>query len=342
MDVNDREVCLQINLHPLDAPHAVHTLPHQMRALGPQVDEIQLTLDLHLSQGSRYRTTDYPEKLKSLRQTIDRICAEHPKAYVVEVDYAEQTARQVARAFLGGDFIPMRAENGSPFYAYLFGMYSARSPHVLHLDSDMLFGGGSLTWVREAVAKLAEDRQLLTCNPLPGPPTADGSLRSQQAERVPAPYPAFRFHSLSTRVCLLDTRRFRSGELRVPLLNPGLSKRLQCYVNYTPPYLALEDSLGALMVERGLSRLDFLGNGPGLWTLHPVHRSPRFYQELPHLIARIEAGDVPEAQRGDYNINDSMFDWSEVRAALTWKRKVRRRLEYAAAGIAGRMRDLRS
>jgi len=338
--MNPRGVTLQVNLHPLDAPHAVHTLAHQFRVLGPQVDEIQLTLDLHRSQGSRYRTADYPEKLKSLRATLDRLCAAEPKAHVVEVDYDDERTREVARAFLGQDFIPKKAENGSPFYAYLFGIHAARCDHVLHLDSDMLFGGGSLTWIDEAVAWMAQDRTVLTCNPLPGPPTRDGELRTQQAQRLPTAYPAFRFGSLSTRVCLLDKRRFLDGELRIPLLRPGLSKRMQALVNYTPPYLALEDSLSAMMASRGLCRVDFLGQGPGLWTLHPVYRSPSFYRELPRLIERIEAGDVPEGQRGDYNINDSMFDWSEVRSTLTWQRKVKRRMEYAVAGLQGRMRDL--
>ena len=43
----NRKVCLQINLAPLDAPHARYTLPHQMRVLAAQVDEIQFTVDIH-------------------------------------------------------------------------------------------------------------------------------------------------------------------------------------------------------------------------------------------------------------------------------------------------------
>ena len=43
---------LQINLGPIDLPHLIHILPHQIRQLGGQVDEILLTLDLHQSRGS--------------------------------------------------------------------------------------------------------------------------------------------------------------------------------------------------------------------------------------------------------------------------------------------------
>ena len=31
---------LQINMHPFDAPHVVHTLPHQLRAWAGQVDRV--------------------------------------------------------------------------------------------------------------------------------------------------------------------------------------------------------------------------------------------------------------------------------------------------------------
>jgi hypothetical protein len=335
------EVSLQVNLHPLDAPHVAHTLPHQIGVLGPQVGQVLLTVDLHRSQGSRYRIDDYEQKLQSLRGTLERIAAAEPKVKIVEVDYSQATMRRVARDFLGQDFIPKKAHNGSPFYAYLFGMHAASGNYVMHLDSDMLFGGGSRTWVGEALEKLVQDPNILACNPLPGPPAVDGSLRSQSARRLVAPYPAYRFSSVSTRILLMDKRPILSGKWRIPLLQPGLSARVQAFINYTPPCLALEDSMSAMMDEHGLSRIDFLGRSPGLWTLHPVYRTPAFYRELPRLIQRIEAGDIPDQQRGHHDINDSMFDWSELRAQLTWRRKFKRHLQYAASGLQERMRDLK-
>jgi hypothetical protein len=69
------------------------------------------------------------------------------------------------------------------------------------------------------------------------------------------------------------------------------------------------------MAEHSLFRVDFLGEPPGMWSIHPPYRSPEFYQALPGLIERIEAGDIPDAQRGDHDVNDSMVDWSSARAA---------------------------
>lgn len=339
MDSPQASVCLQINLHPRDAPLAEHLLPHQMRVLASQVDEVLLTVDLQRRRGSRYRSEDHEAEHRRLQRVLARVCADQPRARVVTVDYSAPARERVARDFTGGAPVPLQAENGSPFYAYLYGLHAATADHVLHLDADMLLGGGSATWVREALDWMARDASVLACNPLPGPPTADGRLRTQQAERVAAPYPAWRFRALSTRIFLLDRRRFLAGRLRVPLLQPAWPKRAQAWVHYTAPYVALEDSLSALMRAEDLSRLDFLGKGGGLWSLHPVHRSARFYRELPALIARVESGDVPDGQRGDYDLNDAMFDWSEARAARTLRHRLQRRVGYAASGVSQRLQD---
>jgi hypothetical protein len=61
-----------------------------------------------------------------------------------------------------------------------------------------------------------------------------------------------------------------------------------------------------------------------MWHLHPPYRCQDFYAKLPSLIERVERGDVPEAQRGDHDINDSLVDWTEARQRLRenrwWKR----------------------
>jgi hypothetical protein len=51
-----------------------------------------------------------------------------------------------------------------------------------------------------------------------------------------------------------------------------------------------------------------------MWSLHPEWRSEAFYEALPGLIERVEAGDMPEEQLGDYDVGDSLVDWSSVRA----------------------------
>ena len=91
------------------------------------------------------------------------------------------------------------------------------------------------------------------------------------------------------------------------------------------------------MRRQGLVRVDFLGQEPGLWSLHPVWRSPGFLKALPALIRRVESGDLPEEQLGDYDVVDSLVeDYPSIRAKLerppsrgeriAWRRKLLRAL----------------
>src|ERR1035438_5753822 len=100
--------CLQINMAPLDVRHVVHTLPHQLRMLGGQVEEIQFTLDNHHSRAGRYATGNYAEKHAELRRYLERVCNEFTHASIVDVDYSPSALTDVARAFTGGNSIPKK------------------------------------------------------------------------------------------------------------------------------------------------------------------------------------------------------------------------------------------
>jgi hypothetical protein len=325
-----RGVTLQINLAPTDLPHARHILPHQLSQWAGQVDEVLLTFDLHRS-GGRFSEA-WEERLPGMRDLLERCCVQYPTARLSEVDYSAGIAAEIARRFFGGHPVPAKDWNGGPFYSYFFGLHAAATDYVFHLDSDMMFGGGSQTWLAEAVKLLQERTDVLICSPLPGPPVADGSLVSQGRGGLPReqaePYPsaAFRFPHLSSRLFLMDLPRFATAVGHLPMTQPPRIRRLQARVRGNPPFNLPEAIFSAAMTEHSLFRVDFLGEAPGMWAIHPPYRSPEFYQALPGLIERIEAGDVPDAQRGDHDVNDSMVDWSSARAAQHrwWKPIVRR------------------
>lgn len=330
-------VSLQVNLAPMDAPHARHVLPHQLRVLLDQVDDVVLSVDSAPNQNSRYRTADYQAKQADLQRLLDEVCAAHEKVRVVAVDYSAESRDSVARYFSASHSLPARAGDGSPFHAYLHGVLAARFDHVLHLDSDLFLGGGSQGWVAAALDVLRRDDRVLAVNPLPGPPHEDGQLHSQPGVAYrDRPY-SFQFDGVSTRVFLLDRSRFARRELSIDALRPDRMRRVRAAINHTPPVRPLEDCLGAAMTRAGMIRVDILGAEPGLWSLHPDGRSPSFYAALPHLVARVEAGDVPPGQRGCHDVTDYFFDWSEYRAANTRARRVARNLRWAAAGLSDRV-----
>ena len=300
-------VTLQISLAPTDLPHAIHIVPHQLRQWGDQVDEILLTVDLHRSRGKF--AEGWEERLPGLRELIEDCCAGYSHVRSIDVDYGSEARQAVASRFFGGKPVPLKDYRGAPFYSYLFSIHSAENETVFHLDSDMLFGGGSKTWVHEAMDVLARRPDVLACNPLPGPPTADGTLRSQILEPDPMGPAAFRSPALSTRLFLMDLGR-------IPVLNASRVTGRPAWharIEGNPNFDTLENTVSESMAGRGLIRLDFLGADPGVWAVHPPWRSATFYQRLPDLVDEIEQGRVPERQRGCHEVEDCMVDWTDVR-----------------------------
>ena len=121
---------------------------------------------------------------------------------------------------------------------------------------------------------------------------------------------------------VLDHRRLESAATPLELVRPDFKRRLRARLfQQSPLSMPAEEVLTSNMMRRRLCRIDFLGSGEGMYSLHPPYRSENFYRELPSLINRISAGLVPDAQRGDCDINASMIDWTE---ALRLKPPVRR------------------
>ena len=314
-------VTLQIALTPSDYACAVHVVPHQLRQLGSQVSEILLTVD---TNGANL----LPERkdaaaFSRLMDWIETLKPAYPHLRVAEADYRPETMRRVSQLYFGRDNMPTRTYRGA-FYAYFVGLDTASSDHVFHLDSDMFVGGGSQTWVREATAWLDEHPDVFACNPFPGPPRPDLTLKTQTADRLPAPRGAYRFQTLSTRVYFVDRRRISHSPHKLRLHRTNPRQQIRAWLEGISPMALPEDLFTDYLRVQGLHRVDFLGEKPGLWAVHPPFRNEEFFEKLPGLVEAVENGAMPTEQLGDYDLNDSMVDWSSSREAIRrnrwWKR----------------------
>ncbi len=311
-------VTLQISLAPSDHRLAREILPHQIRTWRGQVAEILLTIDLHRSTGR------FADDWEQGRENILALARSINGARIVEVDYLAPAAKAVAHEFFGGRTIPRKDHRGGPYYSYFFGLHAASHRHVLHCDADMMFGGGSSTWLAEACALLENEPDVLVTAPLPGPPAPDGKLTELLGERLARPGIAYTFHEMSSRVFLIDRSRFQT---RLKALRPQLAPLrglLLALLEGNAPQELPERLLTRAMAQHQLRRVDFLGATPGLWSLHPPYRCADFYTKLPELIRLVERGDMPDAQRGFHDVGDSLVDWNEARVRLAqrrwWKR----------------------
>jgi hypothetical protein len=317
--VNRPGTTLQISLSPSDWRHARYLLPHQIRAWRGQVTEILLTVDLHRSAGR------FAADWKAGRDNVMELARSIEGARLVEVDYGAEARARVSAEFFGGAEVPSKDFRGGPFYAYFFGLNAASNDLVLHSDSDIFFGGGSQAWIAEATARLADRPEILFSAPLPGPPAEDGRLRQLPSAPDAGVRHAHSLEAMSTRIFFLSRARFHStiGAL-VPRPPPSFRHRIKAIVERNPSADLPEHLFTREMRARGLIRYDFLGSAPGMWSLHPPYRCADFYEKLPSLIARVEAGDIPEAQRGDHDINSSLVDWTEAKDAIARNRWWRR------------------
>jgi hypothetical protein len=331
----------QISTYPLDYPHAAHLLAHQIRVWAPMVERVVVTIDTYRSRSGRYRGDHYDENLRALRELAQRLRETVPggsQVDVVEVDYSPAAQRAIAQAFFGRDQMPAKAWDGGPFYAYFYGLYHAQARYVAHFDGDMLFGGGSTTWMEEAIQCMAAQPDVLMTGPFPGPPRGDYAIFGHGA---PAPRreqaaggPAYRFQSVSTRIFMLDLERLRERVGPLPLHAPNLSSRIKArLLGNSPDVLEAERLLGKVLQDNGLYRLDMLGTEPGLWSLHPPYRGANFYAGLEALIGAVESGVLPDAQRGHYDVDDCLIDWASERQRTRRHKRLMRLFKDRLSGL---------
>jgi hypothetical protein len=304
-----QNVTLQINLAPGDYYHSVHLLKHQIEVFESQADEILLTFDFNPARLKDLKKAE--REAQCMHDLIALLQKEHPTIVLCEVDYSTAVASAVL-----ADFFTNRAYHydyrGAPIYAYLFGIHTAKNNLVLHIDSDMFFGGFSVTWLREAIDLLQADSEIMTVSPLPGPPHPDGILLEQDGYTTYKDLAyAFKFRSMSTRVFFMDRRHLLN---KLHSSKPFLKGRLSALYEGFPQSDSLEGIICAYMHAFQKFRVDFLGTGRGLFSLHPLYRSEAFYQSIPDALRRLQNGDIPEDQLGRFNISDSFLHWGDAKA----------------------------
>ncbi|MGN6180547.1 MAG: hypothetical protein ACTHNW_15270 [Mucilaginibacter sp.] len=313
-------VSLQINLAPGDYLHARYILLHQLQILANQVNEIVLTVDTKPGKG-RFAEGwhKYSDLLNEFLENDIRPLYNHVR--IVPVDYSVKNMAEVAGYFFDAQNLPVKDFRGGPFYAYFFGLMNAQNDIVFHLDADMMLGGSSSLWVNEAVGYLQANPQCFTVSPLAGPPHPDDILIHQSGWAKSSPY-TFSFDGMSTRIFMLNKAIFK--EQKLTLRRPSVRNQIKALVEGNSNADLPEHLLSVFMQTNGLKRIDFLGSGDGLWSLHPPYRSKNFYDKLPEILARIDNNDMPPSQYGFYDVVDELCDWGEAREKLKqnrwWKR----------------------
>ena len=143
-------VTLQINVAPVDLPHAAAILPHQLRQWGGQVQEILFTFDLHRTARGGHFGEGWEERREPMRELLEGLCREHPYARIAEIDYAPRAYGRDRRRVHRRRADPRKGHEGRALLPVLLraarGTQRARVPPRLRPD----VRGSSQTWIEEA------------------------------------------------------------------------------------------------------------------------------------------------------------------------------------------------
>jgi hypothetical protein len=98
-DLPPVQTALQINMHPFDAQHVIHTLPHQIRVWENQVDRILLTVDTGQVNAGRYKGQGFDAAKARLFAFLESLRIKHPKLHIDTVDYGTEAHRKLGQLF---------------------------------------------------------------------------------------------------------------------------------------------------------------------------------------------------------------------------------------------------
>ncbi len=313
---------LKISLSPRDRRLLPAMLNHQIEFWHQQFDEILLVLDFH-----GYDTDEYQEDINSILTLIETLKNSFHNVRLVYVDYSEEAKRLISDEYFSGKEVPEKTHRYGPFYSYYYGIYHTSHDYVFSIDSDIIFGGKNENWVKEAI-EILEDKSIFTCSPLPGFPTDSGNLKRQKGKIDNSDLRKVTFNHMSTRLFFFSKKTFKEQICPLPIKLAKWPLLMRALLRGVPPYELPEDTISEIMLQKGLKRVDFLGTGEGIWTLHPPYRNDEFYEKLDQIIDDVKNNRIPEEQKGDYDINDSMINWEGERQKIrdsSMKRKLLKR-----------------
>jgi hypothetical protein len=289
---------LSINICVTDLPYISYTIPHLVRSCNYPFTERMLVIDTAPMKG-RYRNQVLPD-LGELETAAEKLVAQGHMDTIIKVDYRPEVRQPIVRKHLGQVTWETHDFRDAPIYAYLFAYEMAQSDYFLHFDADMLLHQAKeYNWIEAAIDCLRQNPDVLTVTPLPGPPTPNLELKQREIRYTSDPRGFFTFKEFTARRYLFDRRRLDSI-LPLPLSYISWKRHLVSHLTRKSAMERWEGMMTHYLQTSPYIRADLAT--PQAWTLHGIDHGTRFLELLPHIITRIEQGEYPVKQAGDYDL----------------------------------------
>ena len=297
--MNTSDCSLTILVSRADRRYMMQTVPHLVKMLDFPFAEKLLMVDT-APLPARYDAMPHLGTLDELFELCEELRARGVVDRVLRVVHDDAEQLKLYHSHFSPTPRFTRNFRGYPNLACALAIEQTSAENHLWFDGDMLFyqtpGHG---WVSKAMKLLAANDDVMFVGPLPGPPAPDGLLPAQTNPYTRDEGGFFRFKTFTSRRYLLNRARFK--EL-LPLYPSVASRKmqLQSYLNKRSHLQNWE-----IMVSQGLEKSRFYRAdtaAPDAWALHTPDHGDAFVEALPDIIERVERGEFPAAQGGDYDL----------------------------------------
>lgn len=304
-------ITLQINLSAGDAAYAAHTVPPLVRA-HPNVAHRLAVVDCCRPQRTRIfdPATRLPEpgftlRLNRVRELAVEFQRQRLFDEIVWLEPGSPLFPQLAARYASSWMIETHDYGGCAFMGYWAALDLPRTRFVLHYDADMcLHQAPGFDWADECLRRWTDYPQVVAATPRISPPgfartpaeDAPSLHEGRPAERVAAGWLNDWF---STRCFLFDRERLAP---HLPLVTGWRTPEYWLRRRIDRGYPVGPESLLHLVLgPRGVRRLNLADERA--WLLHPNSKPAAYLTLLPAVLAAVQAGRVPAAQRGHSDID---------------------------------------
>ena len=297
--MNTTDCSLTILVSRADRQYFMHTVPHLVKMLNFPFQQKLLMVDT-APLPPRYSSMSNLGTLEELFELCEQLKERGVVDRILRVKHDDPDQLKLYHSHFSPRPPFTRNYRGYPNIACALAVEEAATDNHLWFDGDMLFyQKPESNWVGKAMNLVAENENVMFVGPHPGPPPENGVLHTQTNAYERDEKGFFRFKGFTSRRYLLNRQRFR--EL-LPLTPSSVSRKMQLKSIYNKQsYLQNWE----IMVSQALEKSRFYRadtSSPDAWALHTPDHGEEFIKELPQIIERVERGEFPTQQAGDYDL----------------------------------------
>ncbi len=297
-----------------DISFMMHTIPHLVKMNNFPFEEKVLVIDTAPLTGEKVNRPGVGT-MEELRECTQQLLKANIVDRIVDINYDPNYRHQVYRKHFGTSLRCTHNYKGYPILGSIFKINECKSDYMLHFDSDMLIHQQpDYDWIKDGIELMQEFPEMMFIRPLTGPPTEDGTIyQSRPYEKEADKF--YKSQFFGSRAYLVNCKHF---DLLLPLPIIWRSYKQQFLNQLSVPLKNILNQITGkgkldsweIMVSKKLEQTKYFRGtlmNAKAWTLHPKDRSPAFIKALPEIIEKIEAGDYPSEQAGNYDLISDLW-----------------------------------